>query len=949
MQRTDTPIRLWCYCYEYSADVLSLLANGRFDLQGRTPYEMVMHYTPDISEYVSFSWFQWCWHLDETTKSKRLCRWLGPAHQVGQSFCSWLLLDNSECIARSTVIPIPDDELNSDSMTQQMKIFMDCIEGRIGNTKQPIYNNVHPQAIYFNAFDDDVEDDDQDLPYGDEFIDVKTEEVNDRYLDAMDEYIGAHIVVPGKDALPVLARMKNRKRDTQGNPVGESNSNPILDSRIYELEFPDGRVEEYAVNVLAESLLEQADDDRWDSGIIDEYVDLRRDDSIAVPKNKGQFETSTGQLRNVVTTKGWEIQVRWKDKSTSWISLHEAKNGDPGGLAEFAVSRGVQHEPAFKWWIATALKEKKRLISRLQSRRIRKGRMKFGIMIPGSVEEAIELDRKNGNTLWQDSIKKEMKNSKVAFSLQPRGASIPVGSTEITCHLVFDIKLDMTRKARYVAGGHLTDVPPSMTYSSVVSRDTVRIGFLMAALNDLDVMTLDIQNAFLSAPTGEKIHFFAGPEWKADEGKLVVVVRALYGLKSSALQFRNHLAETLGNKLGFKSSLADPDLWYKPCTSKDGLKYYAYILVYVDDVCLIDKEPASLVEMIKQSFTVKPDSIGEPMMYLGADMKKIERDGKTVWAMNSRSYLEKAIKNLKQRLKEDGFEFNKKLSDKNYSHQQPFSSTSYRPELDVSIECNDQQVTLYQNMIGILRWVVELGRIDIAYEVSVLSRFLVNPRTGHLVQALHIFKYLDIHKENSLVFDPKDHDFIDPSDVASKIGEMKKAYPDAVEDLPTNAPEPRGNPVSIYVFVDSDHAGDKMTRRSQTGIILYLNTAPIVWYSKRQSTVESSTFGSEFVALRIASELTISLRYKLRMFGIPITGPAQVFCDNEAVYNNAAFAHSTLKKKHNSICFHRVRECVAAGLMCVHKVSSEYNLSDILTKSLPKEARVRLRSLIMQD
>ena len=87
MQATQTPICLWCFAYEYTSDLLSLLATGRFDLQGRTPYEVVMHYTPDISEHVSFSWFQWCWYFDEQTRQKVLCRWLGPAHQVGQSFC----------------------------------------------------------------------------------------------------------------------------------------------------------------------------------------------------------------------------------------------------------------------------------------------------------------------------------------------------------------------------------------------------------------------------------------------------------------------------------------------------------------------------------------------------------------------------------------------------------------------------------------------------------------------------------------------------------------------------------------------------------------------------------------------------------------------------------------------------------------------------------------------
>ena len=131
----------------------------------------------------------------------------------------------------------------------------------------------------------------------------------------------------------------------------------------------------------------------------------------------------------------------------------------------------------------------------------------------------MKLDAENGNTLWMDAIKKEMKNSKVAFSLKPRGEKAPVGYKEITCHLIFDLKMVMTRKACYVAGGHLTDVPTSMTYSSVVSRDSVQIGFLIAALNDLDILAGDIQNAFLSAPTKERIFFYAGDEWKSDKVK----------------------------------------------------------------------------------------------------------------------------------------------------------------------------------------------------------------------------------------------------------------------------------------------------------------------------------------------------------------------------------------------------------------------------------------------
>ena len=235
----------------------------------------------------------------------------------------------------------------------------------------------------------------------------------------------------------------------------------------------------------------------------------------------------------------------------------------------------------------------------------------------------------------------------------------------------------MTRKARYVAGGHLTTVPTYMTYSSVVSRDTVRIGFLMAALNNLDVLAGDIQNAFLSAPTCEKIFFYAGEEWKSDRDRVVIVIQALYGLKSSAFQFRNFLGDTLGNQLGFKPLLADPDIWYKPAVTDSGFKYYSYILVYVDDLLIIDKSPKKYMDQIEESFTVKPSSIEEPKSYLGADVDKIYyRDGSYAWTMGSETYVKQAVKNIKKKLEESGLGFNKRLSDPLVSCPQPFSLVS---------------------------------------------------------------------------------------------------------------------------------------------------------------------------------------------------------------------------------------------------------------------------------
>jgi hypothetical protein len=126
------------------------------------------------------------------------------------------------------------------------------------------------------------------------------------------------------------------------------------------------------------------------------------------------------------------------------------------------------------------------------------------------------------------------------------------------------------------------DPPKDSTYSSVVSRDSVRLLFLLAALNDLDLLACDIQNAYINAVTKEKIWFRGGYEMGFDKGKVIVIVHALYGLKSSCERWREHMAQTLWNG-GFTSCKADPDLWLKPVTKPDGSKIYEYVLCYVDD------------------------------------------------------------------------------------------------------------------------------------------------------------------------------------------------------------------------------------------------------------------------------------------------------------------------------------------------------------------------------
>ena len=120
--------------------------------------------------------------------------------------------------------------------------------------------------------------------------------------------------------------------------------------------------------------------------------------------------------------------------------------------------------------------------------------------------------------------------------------------------------------------------------------------------------------------------------------------------------------------------------------------------------------------------------------------------------------------------------------------------------------------------------------------------------------------------------------------------------------------------MQITAFVDLDHTGNLITRRSRTGVLIYINQAPIIWHSKRQKGIETLTFGSEFMTLKTGIEIIKDLCHKLRMMGVPLEGHAHVCIDNMSVVNNTSRPESTLKKKSNAIAHHSIRESVASGM-----------------------------------
>jgi hypothetical protein len=351
-----------------------------------------------------------------------------------------------------------------------------------------------------------------------------------------------------------------------------------------------------------------------------------------------------------------------------------------------------------------------------------------------------------------------------------------------------------------------------MMYASVVSRDSVRIALTLDDFNDLNEKMAEIENAYLMAPITEKIWTVLGPYFGYDAGKRALIVRALYGLKSAGAAFRNHLAECITH-LGWEPCCAGRDLWMKAETRhSDGVRYWAYILIYVDDILCVHHDPGTPLAKLDDYFKMKEGSIQFPTFYLGAKLKKnVPPNGVISWGMSSRKYVQYAVHNVQEYL-------TALPGDKRFINKPPSPfSCGYKPELDERPELERVKANFFQSQIGILRWCVELGRIDIITEVSMLSTYICLPREGHLDAVFHVCSYLAMHKNSRVVFDPTY-----PSvDMGAFIKtDWKSMYGDVNEMIPPDDPVPHGKEVDLRLFVDFDHDGEQFTMHSRTGYVI---------------------------------------------------------------------------------------------------------------------------------
>ncbi len=254
------------------------------------------------------------------------------------------------------------------------------------------------------------------------------------------------------------------------------------------------------------------------------------------------------------------------------------------------------------------------------------------------------IDKANGNNLWQVAIETELSQINEYETFRTAEENELKGRyTKIPYHFVFDVKFNLQRKARLVAGGNHTQPPKEDIFSGVVGMDTIHLGFLLAALNKLEVCATDIGNAFLYGTTNEKVYITAGAEFGEKCGTNLIIDKGLYGLRSSSARFHEHLSSKLRN-MGYQPTKVDPDFWIKDCGC-----HYEYIAVYVDDVLAFGKKALATIMELHKDYVLK--GVGRPVYYLGGDVKRLkcewtEKGINTV--LSTETYITNVVKKFEQ-------------------------------------------------------------------------------------------------------------------------------------------------------------------------------------------------------------------------------------------------------------------------------------------------------------
>ena len=881
MDRTGTPSKMWLLCILY---VVYLHNHMSVESLGwKTPLQCKDGQRSDVSALLLFRWWEPVYYSVEARTypsgtREKLGRWVGIAENQGDALTYLVLDDNTEKVVVRSNVRSALDPNNPNLRAETPTAGPSPVFGEVEPSRKPILMSA------------------SELPDG------KYIERSELRLPKFtpEELLGLTFIRETADGQKVRAKIVRQIIE--------------LEDKAHEkikflCELGESQIDELITyNELCE--------------IVESQHEAETDESTAwayksIIGHQGPLKPNHPDYKG----SRYNVLVSWEDGTESYEPVDIVRKDDAISLAQYAVDNDLLDTEGWKSLkrIAKNRKVLQRMLKQsvLAAKRYGSGRpvWMFGVQVPNNDVEADRLDIANGNTKWAESRKKELDQMDEYSVFRDTGIGDlkPAGFKKINIRMIYSVKHDLRHKARLVAGGHLTDPSEESNYSGVVSLRSLRILLTVAELNGMTTKVADIGNAYLEAYTKEKVYIVASGIFGERAGHTLIIEKALYGLRSSGARFHDRLSDTLRD-MGYVPCKADPDVWLKDCGT-----HYEYVCVYVDDLMVMSKDPDEFFRILTEIHKYKLKGVGDPAYHLGGDFFR-DDDGTLAWG--AKSYVEKMLRN-----------YEIMFSSKPKMYTSPMESGDH-PELDVTELLDADGISQYQSLIGALQWAITLGRFELLAGIASMASFRVAPRVGHLERLKRMYGYLRKRPDAAIRFRTgiPNHERAAMPDVYDW---SQSVYGALAEDLPSDMPIPKGKAVRITTYEDANLMHCLLTGRSCTGVIHLLNQTPIYWFSKKQKSVETATYGSEFVAAKIATEQIMDLKYTVRMMGIPLDGPAWMFGDNQSVIVSSTLPHSALNKRHNALAYHRVREAVAAGVMYFMKVSGKTNVSDIFTKFLP--------------
>jgi hypothetical protein len=876
MNRYGIPASRWFIVAKYVAYVWNRMSLK--SLKDRTPHEQVHGTTPDISILMQFHiWEPVYYAINEkapfpSETNEAFGFFAGFSEHVGNAFCFEIIDAETEVqVDRSLVRTATDPELAN----------IRALKGSVPEVKP---HEDEQEYVRF-ARDQDREDGKPDV-----VIDVE-------------ELLGrTFLMPPEEDGTQHRAKIVGEVIDEE-NPTdkffnGLAKNN---DLRRFRVSVNDGEYEEILTYRDFCELIEN------------------EDGKDAIWKFKAIVGHNPKVLKSDPNYKNddFNLLIEWETGEKTWEPLKVIMQDDPYLVALYARDNDLLGRKRFSRLRRLVKNEKKltRMInqSKLRSFRTAK-RYKYGYEVPKDWSDAMRLDQELGGHKWDDAVGVEMNQIDEYDTFEDLGhkdtAKIPQGFRKIKAHLVFDVKHDGRFKARFVANGNMTAIPVESVYSSVVSLRALRLTVFLSELNDLELWGADVGNAYLEAKTNEKVYIIAGPEFGQRKDHVLIIRKSLYGLKSSGKCWHDRFAEVL-REMGFVPCKMEPDVWMR-----DRGDHYEYIAVYVDDLAIASKDPQSIIDVFTSKYGFKLKGVGPLKFHLGCDFYRDE-DG--VLCMAPKKYIDRMVKAYERM-------FGEKPKQNVLS---PLEKGDH-PELDTSEELGVDDIAKYQSLIGALQWCISLGRIDVATAVATMSSFRAAPRVGHMKRVKRIYGYLTKMKHAVLRFRTGEPDFSDLVD--APVEWATSVYGDVKEEIPKDVPKALGRSVVTYSYFDANLYHDLLTGRAMTGVLHFVNQTLYDWHTKKQATVETATYGSEFSAGRTCVEGVMDMRLTLRYMGVPIEGRTRIFGDNQSMVITSTIPFSAIKKRHNALAIHRVRECMASNAMSLYHIPGDKNPADILSK-----------------